>query len=60
MSTGSVLYAITATRVAEGRTVDLLAFRTVQADKIDDTCQELRKQLRPTYGESLHLEVNRH
>lgn len=60
MSTGSVLYAITATRVEEGRTVDLLAFRTVQADKIDDTCQELRKQLRPTHGESLHLAVKRH
>jgi hypothetical protein len=60
MSTGSVQYAITATRVEEGRTVDLLAFRTVQADKIDDTCQELRTQLRPTYGESLHLAVKRH
>ena len=57
MATGTVLYGITAKLVVEGRTVDLLGFRTVRSNEVDDACQELRRELRPTYGEGLRIDV---
>ncbi|WP_086733698.1 hypothetical protein [Streptomyces glaucescens] len=60
MSNTPTLYAITATRVEQGKTVDLLAHRTVRSNQVDDTCQELRRELRPAHGESLRLSVTRH
>jgi hypothetical protein len=59
MSTATVLYAITATRVEGGRTADLLALRTVKSHEVDDVCQELRRELRPAHGDALRLSVTR-
>ena len=53
----SVLYGITASEVVAGRVVNLLAYRTARALEIDDVCQELRRELRPSYGESLRISV---
>jgi hypothetical protein len=55
----NVLYSVTATLTAEGRTVDLLGYRTVPSAQVDDACQQLRKELRPLHGDNLRITVGR-
>jgi hypothetical protein len=59
MATSPVLYGITATLISDGRTVDLLGYRTATGHQVDDVCQQLRNDLRPTHGNALRITVKR-
>lgn len=59
MSNGTVQYGITAKLVVNGRTADLLGYRTARSHEVDDACQALRTELRPLYGEALQIQVDR-